>query len=401
MNDFAHDENVVIPGLKQEKTKLLAEIQSKENSDCSNNLLPAVLDLQDRIKDIDTKIRQLKKKKKDYYLNNSHYIFDYFLTKKKISETNSSSTHPSSSSSNHPSTSTSSTSQPLTNEKNRMIQSFFKIKAATNNKDLPNNTSATTLVHHPAVDETKLQTSLASHNIVQKYLANIDDMFLDVQTFSFSTDRCEICQKGEMIPIEDEGILICNACSRSIPYLTENEKPSYKEPPKEVCFYAYKRINHFKEILAQFQGKETTQIPPDIIESIKQQIRKERIDITKITNAKTKEILKKLGYNKYYEHIPFIKEKLGIKPPIMSPELEETLCNLFIELQAPYSKYCPDDRVNFLNYYYTAYKLCELLGETQYLEYFPMLKDKEKRIEQDTIWKKICEELDWEFIHTI
>ena len=33
-----------------------------------------------------------------------------------------------------------------------------------------------------------------------------------------------------------------------------------KEPPKEVCFYAYKRINHFREILAQFQAKETTQI---------------------------------------------------------------------------------------------------------------------------------------------
>ena len=29
--------------------------------------------------------------------------------------------------------------------------------------------------------------------------------------------------------------------------------------------------------------------------------------------------IKKLGYNKYYEHIPFIKDKLGIKPPIMSP----------------------------------------------------------------------------------
>jgi hypothetical protein len=131
------------------------------------------------------------------------------------------------------------------------------------------------------------------------------------------------------------------------------------------------------------------------------QIKKERIEISQITNAKTKEILKKLGYNKYYEHIPFIKDKLGIKPPIMSPELEETLCNLFIELQAPYSKYCPDDRVNFLNYYYTAYKLCELLGEEKYLEHFPMLKDPEKRMEQDIIWKKICEELDWEFIPTI
>ena len=259
-----------------------------------------------------------------------------------------------------------------------MIHSFFKMKKeATDQNDNKNN------------------------NIVQKYLSNIDDTFIDVNSFVKATDVCEYCHKGEMIPLEDEGVLICNTCSRNIPYLIENEKPSYKEPPKEVCFYAYKRINHFKEIIAQFQGKETTQIPLEVIENIKQQIKKERIDASQINNQKTKEILKKLGYNKYYEHIPFIKDKLGIKPPVMSQELEETLFNLFMELQAPYSKFCPNDRVNFLNYYYTAYKLCELLGETQYLEHYPMLKDPEKRIDQDAIWKKICEELNWEFIPTV
>jgi hypothetical protein len=194
---------------------------------------------------------------------------------------------------------------------------------------------------------------------------------------------------------------ICSNCSNSIKYLIDIDKPSYKEPPKEVCSYAYKRINHLKEILAQFQAKESTNIPDEVFENMKNQIKKERISLSDLSNKKTKEILKNLGYNKYYEHIPFIKDKLGIKPPIMSPELEDTLCNLFIELQSPYSKFCPDDRVNFLNYYYTAYKLCELLGETQYLEHFPMLKDREKRIEQDSIWRKICEELDWEFIPTI
>ena len=261
-----------------------------------------------------------------------------------------------------------------------MVNSFFKIKE--------DNT-----------DELKQQKE--NNNIVLKYLSNIDDSFLDINSFICQTDICQICHKGELIPLEDEGIMVCNGCSRSIPYLIENEKPSYKEPPKEVCFYAYKRINHFKEILAQFQGKETTQIPPDVVENIKLQIKKERIDLTQITNGKTKEILKKLGYNKYYEHIPFIKDKLGIKPPIMSPELEETLCNLFIELQSPYSKFCPDDRVNFLNYYYTIYKLCELLEEDNFLPFFPMLKDREKRMEQDNIWKNICEELNWQFIPTI
>ena len=336
-------------------------LKEKLDQEKDNLTVEERLDIIDQINDLKNTVKELKSKKKEYFLDNSKYIFEYFENKKNISSggTNSSSS----------------------NNKTKMVNKFFKIKE--NEEDLDNT----------------IQRD--NHNIVQKYLNNVSDDFLDVNHFIYPTDVCKMCHKGELIPLEEDGLMVCNACSRSIPYLIENEKPSYKEPPKEVCFYAYKRINHFKEILAQFQGKETTQIPEEVIENIKLQIKKERIDISQITNAKTKEILKKLGYNKYYEHIPFIKDKLGIKPPIMSPELEETLYNLFTELQSPYSKYCPDDRVNFLNYYYTAYKLCELLGENKYLPDFPMLKDPEKRMEQDIIWKKICAELDWEFIPTI
>jgi hypothetical protein len=85
----------------------------------------------------------------------------------------------------------------------------------------------------------------------------------------------------------------------------------------------------------------------------------------------------------------------------MTSELEETLCNLFTEIQVPYAKFCPEERVNFLNYYYTIYKLCELLNQKEFLPFFPMLKDREKIIEQDEIWKQICKELNWRFIPTI
>ena len=353
LNEFSRDENDRIPELKTEKSELLEQLINQADLTIDQRM-----DVTDRINEINQIIKECKTKKKGYFLDNSKFIFDYFENKKNISS-----------------------GVNVAPSKSTLVNSFFKIKNET------------------TVDNNLNQTE--NNSIVQKYLSNIDDTYLDVSKFVCQTDICKYCCKGELIPIDDEGVLICNICARHIPYLIENEKPSYKEPPKEVCFYAYKRINHFKEILAQFQGKETTQIPTVVIENIKLQIKKERIDISQITNNKTKEILKKLGYNKYYEHIPFIKDKLGIKPPIMSQELEETLCNLFIELQSPYSKYCPDDRVNFLNYYYTAYKLCELLGEDQYLEEFPMLKDREKRIEQDTIWKQICEELDWEFIPTI
>jgi len=359
INEFSKDENNRVPELKAER------LQLKEKLDEPNSSLTIEqrLDIQDQVNEITNQIKTIKSKKKEYFLDNSKFIFDYFENKKNIS--------------NGISTVNACVES---GKKSKILNSFFKIKKE---------------------DTEDIKSQLQNKNIVQKYLCNIDDSFLDINSFIYQTDICGACKAGELIPLEDEGILVCNMCSRTISYLIENEKPSYKEPPKEVCFYAYKRINHFKEILSQFQGKETTQIPLDVIENIKLQIKKERIELSQITNIKTKEILKKLGYNKYYEHIPFIKDKLGIKPPVMSPELEETLCNLFIELQSPYSKYCPDDRVNFLNYYYTAYKLCELLGEEHYLQHFPMLKDPEKRMEQDEIWKKICLDLDWEFIPTI
>ena len=310
------------------------------------------IELQDSLYDIKEEIYKNKKKIKDYYLNNSRFIFDYFENKKEITNgTN----------------------------KTTILNSFFKVNDKT-------------------FDENAL--TRANDNNVQKFFTNLDQTFININDYTYATDICQSCNKGEMIPVEHEGIMVCNICAKQVTYLIENEKPSYKEPPKEACFYAYKRINHFKEILAQFQAKETTQIPEEVLENIKQQLHKERIPLSKFTNSKAKEVLKKLGYNKYYEHIPFIKDKLGIKPPIMTPELEETLCNLFMEIQGPYAKFCPDDRVNFLNYYYTVYKLCELLEKTEFLSYFPMLKDKEKRIEQDDIWKKICEELNWVFIPT-
>ena len=354
VNEFIKDEFDTIPRIKEERYMLNKQLELE------NKLtIDQIMEIKDRIKDINETIKELKHKKNNYFLNNSKYIFEYFENKKNINnieETNK-----------------------VVTSKNQILFNIFKIKQEKDKN----------------VDENK------NKNLVQKYLTNIDESFLDMNAFVRDSDICQNCYKGEMIPLDDEGVLICNICAVNIPYLIENEKPSYKEPPKEVCFYAYKKINHFKEILSQFQGKETTQISNDVIDQIHQQIKKERIGLAQLTHHKTKEILKKLGFNKYYEHIAFIKNKLGINPPVFSPELEDTLCNLFMEIQAPYAKTCPDYRINFLNYYYVLFKFCELLEETQYLHDIPLLKDREKLIEQDETWKRMCVELDWEFIPTV
>lgn len=399
LQEFSKQHGTVLPQLRAEKRELRQTLRDCEKGTITLSIEQR-MDVQDRLQDVTEEIRRLSQSEKNYFLDNSKYIFEYFETKKNIGSAKSGAAA-------GDNTNTSVASRPVNHVKNKMLASFFKVKetaggsATATTTDTTANAETTFTTAAAGTAEDSMFSGRDTANIVQKYLRNIDEEFFDLNAFVYPTDVCGYCRQGEMIPLEDEGQMVCNQCARTAQYLTENEKPSYKEPPKEVCFYAYKRINHFKEILAQFQGKETTQIPPAVIDNIRFQIRKERISLDELNYAKTKEILKKLGYNKLYEHITFIRAKLGVQPPVMSPELEETLCNLFVELQGPYSKYCPDDRVNFLNYNYTAYKLCELLGETQYLPLFPMLKDEHKKTEQDFIWKLICADLHWEFKPTI
>jgi hypothetical protein len=343
MTFFENLKTTVIPGLKLKKEQLTKEFKIETD-------LEKKLEIKDKIKKIKKDIKKYRKEKKEYLLNNSKYIFNYFEKKKGLKDGN---------------------------NKTKILHSFFKKEKMVKN-----------------------ETLIEKSKNVTKYLSNIDNNLLDINNYINDFETCKNCC-GELIAVEHLGLVICDNCGQQEKFLIQHEKPSYKEPPKEVCFYAYKRINHFREILAQFQAKETTQIPKEVLVNIKKQIIKERINLKQLTNIKAKDILKKLGYNKYYEHIPFIKDKLGIKPPIMTPQLEEKLCNLFMDIQKPYAKHCPDDRVNFLNYYYVLYKMCELLDEKNFLPFFPMLKDPIKRIEQDEIWKKICRELNWEFVSTI
>ena len=71
--------------------------------------------------------------------------------------------------------------------------------------------------------------------------------------------------------------MVCERCGELNYIVIDSDKPSYKDPPKEISYFAYKRINHFNEWLAQFQAKETTEIPQDLYDQILIEIKKERM----------------------------------------------------------------------------------------------------------------------------
>jgi hypothetical protein len=241
-------------------------------------------------------------------------------------------------------------------------------------------------------------------DIYKKYLQEVEGACIDVAKSEMHEKPCSQC--GTMYGrIFDESASeeICRVCG-SVEYVLSEEVGFKEEQELEKhIVYSYKRENHFNEWISQFQAKESTHVPEDVIAKLRTEFRKQKVkDLNEITHEKVKSLLKKLNYAKYYEHVPYIASIVsGITPPTMPQELEDKLRIMFHAIQAPFEKHKPINRKNFLSYSFVLYKMCEILSEDQYLPCFPLLKSREKLYVQDQIWEKICHELKWEFIRTV
>jgi hypothetical protein len=261
-----------------------------------------------------------------------------------------------------------------------------------NNPSNPNMFDYSNSVKENVIDKSSLVDKYMSI-INKKYVRNVEEEDIEI---------CKNC-KNQMTCLQHDAIIICNICGYQELLLVEQNRPILKQNTKDTSHFSYKRINHFREWCNQVQGKESTDIPDEIFEKILTEIKKEKIVDTKtITYNKMRDILKRLRINKYYEHINYIINRInGIPTPQFSQELEDKLCNMFRNIQAPFLKHCPKDRKNFLSYSYVLYKFFQILGLNEYLKYFPLLKSREKLYVQDQIWKKICLELNYEIIPSL
>ena len=244
--------------------------------------------------------------------------------------------------------------------------------------------------------------------MLEKYLALVDPLAIKSGILPGSGMEpgwgiCPCCEV-EMTFYQNEAKLGCPECGHEEFILVDSEKPSYKDPPREITYFAYKKINHFNEWLAQFQAKESTDIPHSVIEAVLAEFKKERIsDPKRIKKEKILQILQKLKLSKMYDHVQQIKNRVQqqMTTLVLSRENEERLQFMFKEIQPAFIKYCPKGRSNFLSYPYVLTKLCQLLEMDEFLPCFQLLKSREKLYQQDQVWQKICSEMGWEFIKSI
>jgi hypothetical protein len=244
--------------------------------------------------------------------------------------------------------------------------------------------------------------------LYNEYIKRFNPELKEIKVSINELNYCIICKNNEFTYDQKTADEICTSCgcAKNIVTFEDNNGNNYCENVEQVIVFNYERRNHFQECLNQLQAKENTTIPPKIIQELTIEFKKYNITDPKLfTPTLVKSYLKKLKYNKYYEHIPtIINEFCGLRAPKMTPELEQQLKIMFDEIQLPFEKYSKiicKDRKNFLNYNYVFYKMCELLNKDEFLSCFPLLKNREILYQHDLIWKGICNELKWEFIPSI
>lgn len=344
------------------KTKL-SRLDSRSYRSLSTEEIDEKFTLGQEIAELEIKIKEIPNKKTKYFLQNGQLIFDYNELDAGDSKSNS-----------------------KTIRKISISDIFSKKKII--------------------VDDS--QNAIKSKaDCLKKFLSNVDPNYVNVQETTINEENyCQKCQQFRVLK-SNEAKMVCTKCGSDVTVIMESDKPSLKDPPPEARHYEYKRYNHFCDWLAKIQGKESSDIPDQIINIVWKEIKRERIDdLSDLEEEKIRGYLKKYGYDKYYNHVTQILFEINGVPPIsLKPEQERQYKQLFLMIQEPYERHRPETRSNFSSYSHIIYKFSQLLGYTNIQKKMKLLKSKEKRYQLDMIWKKICKDLGgrkkgWVFIPT-
>ena len=161
----------------------------------------------------------------------------------------------------------------------------------------------------------------------------------------------------------------------------------------------YKKLDHFKEVLNQFQGKEDKVIPHEVFQTVEQNLPTMMETVSDTTGVElTRIILRKSKLSKYNENAQQIWSRIsGRQPPYIKKLTEEKLIKYFRQIVSVYEPLKNQKRTSFLNYYYVLFKLLDLMKENELLPHIPLLRTKQRLREHDRVWCKVCAELDWTY----
>ena len=422
------NKNSKIKKLNIKKNKLLNK--QKKIDRCSNEYHL----IEDEIIDIQNEIKTLLNDdydRNDYYIDNGKILYGYYkstssrdqsssLLKNKNKKSKSKSKNKTESLSNDNNNNDDKLKSMIYLTDNSKKDIFFYLNNKNNTSSLNNDSlkSSSTSINNKQssssssddeIDNNSLKSIVFEDqsSIIRSYMNKMNPEKYSIAENSYRvTNICQDCN-CEYILSDLQEFYVCPKCGQIKDTVLDNDVPSNVKT-SEVSTFSYQRVHHFKDCLAQFQAKESTNIPQDVIDKIKDELTKYRVtDYSRLTPKLLRKFLKKLKLSTYYEHIPHIIYRISGKPaPKIPAHVEERLLKHFLQAEEIFmellssnslSKLGIKNRKNIMRYTFMFYKLFELEGMYEFLDYLILLKCRKKLHKQDQIWKEICAKAGWQF----
>lgn len=253
------------------------------------------------------------------------------------------------------------------------------------------------------------ETTINKETIYNEYMFRLNNdishkkiLYADLQKV------CQDCGTQQTLDVLKSSY-VCEECGKCFFVLLEPEKTTYvKNPLIESCSFSYRRYDHFLEWIAKFHNVDKAKVPKKIYEIVLKELNKTHFK-NKTSKKKREvnrecilEILKKTGNSRYNCQVFQIMNVINKKKlPKLPKDIQHKMKQMFKQTQQPFAQICPNNRTNFLSYSYVIRKFLEILEQYEFIQYFPLLKSRDKLWHQDQIWRDICNQLNWKFYPSI
>jgi hypothetical protein len=203
-----HNQDVLQASLKEFANKIQQLEQAKlqfikENIEAPDDLINKLMFLKDQKIDYDIKLSKLKRdfNEQQYLQNNANILYNYYdivengQTKQNL----------------------------LLDDSNKKgILSYFMSESKGNeSKDNIDN-----------IVDSRI-------NLLEKYLSQTDSNYMKSKVHIDFEPKCEHCNSKDITVMLNDGYQFCNCCSTMSLLITDHDKPSYRDPPKEISYFAY------------------------------------------------------------------------------------------------------------------------------------------------------------------
>lgn len=363
--DILHIDEKIKKIIIQENMKL--DYYKKELVELTNLLNNKKNDISDKIKkELNIKMNVLKKK--IYELENNIPMAEYIYV-----------------------------STPILEKYKKMIQIPVKVSFF-------NTTKKETLSPRDDFENKKCELMDEFYDIAKKYI--------QIKSYKKEISQKYICECGNQNNYtETQNKIICNECSNV--HSVQSIQTSFKDIDRVNLSqkYKYKKKVHFRDTVNQYQGKQNKRIDPKIFLILEEQfkihnlVNNEGKTYTEKYSNITKEhiymFLFETNNSNYYEDINMIHTHFtGIPCPDIS-DIEHLLYEDFDKVVDAYESLEDVERIHFLNGQYILYQLLRRRKIKVKESDFDILKTRERLVEHDEIYQKICMKLEWTFLPTV